>query len=113
MDIRVQLAFLLFSYKALSLLTGLAMCYMGYRLFLADKSHPAGDLTLKGAKYALSVRGGAPGVFFSLFGTILVCFSIYRGLSFDLGPQVSPPETAPPIRVIPDLPPADLDKMGK
>lgn len=107
MLIHLQLALLLFLYKALSLLTGLAMVYMGYKLFLADKVNPAGDISVGNGKYALSLKGGAPGIFFSLFGTILVYFSIYRGLEYDLSqvePVANPPSQA---RTLPSLPPKD------
>lgn len=114
MEIQVQLALLLFCYKVLSLLTGLAMAYMGYRLFLADKVNPAGDFSVKGAKYALSLRGGAPGVFFSLFGTILVCFTIFQGLKYDLSDLAGLRGAPPSNLILPDTPPTeDLPSKGK
>lgn len=68
-------------YKISCLMAGVAFTYMGYKLFLADKSTPAGDINLSAKEYALSLRGGAPGIFFSLFGAILICFAIYKGAS--------------------------------
>lgn len=98
---RITVFALLLTYKLAILIAGLAFCYMGYRLFLADKTASAGDLTAQSGKYALSLRGGAPGVFFSLFGTILICFSIFKGVEYEYTP--APNGSVP--RLIPDAPP--------
>ena len=66
-------------YKIGSLLTGLLFAYFGFRLFLADKTGPAGDLSLKYDKYLINVKGGAPGLFFSLFGAIIVAITVAKG----------------------------------
>jgi uncharacterized YccA/Bax inhibitor family protein len=97
-------------YRIMILLVGLAMSFMGYRLFLADKVNPAGDLVAKGGKYGLSLKGGAPGVFFCLLGTVLICFSIYKGIDYDATeavPRKDAPALAPAAvtKVIPDKPP--------
>ncbi|MBX7259946.1 MAG: hypothetical protein K1Y02_26565, partial [Candidatus Hydrogenedentes bacterium] len=73
---------LLVLYKIVIVGVGLGFAYMGYKLFLADKTKPAGDLEARTGKYALSLRGGAPGIFFSLFGTVLICFSIFKGIEY-------------------------------
>jgi hypothetical protein len=85
------------------LLVGSLSIYMGYRLFLADKIAPAGDLAVTARDYALSLKGGAPGIFFSLFGTVLICFSVAKGLNYgsaDVNPLDRPVE-----QHIPDTPP--------
>ena len=95
---------LLVFYKIVTLLVGLSFAYMGYRLFLADKSRPAGDLEASAGKYALSLKGGAPGIFFSLFGTVLICVSILKGATFDKASLAAGSSTDLQI-VIPDRPP--------
>jgi hypothetical protein len=94
---------LLVLYKIVCLIVGWGFAFMGYRLFLADKTNPAGDLNAKSGKYAFSLRGGAPGIFFSLFGTVLICFSIFKGVEYR-GPQ-QPNSAAEPLRTLPDRPP--------
>lgn len=90
-------------YKICILLCGLAFAYMGYRLFLADKTASAGDFSGTAGNYSMSLKGGAPGVFFSLFGTILICFSIFRGITYDgTSKSTSLPDTE---LVIPETPP--------
>lgn len=94
---------MLTAYKIATLLAGLALAYMGYRLFLADKSASAGELTGSGQGYELSLRGAAPGIFFSLFGTIVICVSLFRGVSYE-DTQRRPVE--PEVEfVLPETPP--------
>jgi hypothetical protein len=93
---------MLLIYKLAILLVGVLSIYMGFRLFLADKVTPAGDLSAKSGVYALQLRGGAPGIFFSLFGTVLICFSIAKGLDFSGGKG---PVDTPVQQIIPDEPP--------
>jgi len=91
------------AYKACILFVGLAFAFMGYRLFMADKTAAAGDLTGSLGKYGLSLRGGAPGLFFSLFGAVIIGTSVFKGMSFDAlkgGQQVSSIQ-----QTIPDVPP--------
>ncbi len=83
-------------YKLVSLLTGLGFAYMGYRLFLAGIERPAGVLEAKAGDNALKLSRTAPGTFFALFGTAVVCVTIYQGFKIDL--------PAPVARVLSDLP---------
>lgn len=96
-------------YKIVTLVVGLGFAHMGYRLFMADKTGSAGDLQAKAGKYGLSLRGGAPGVFFSLFGTILICLSVFKGVEFKREPsqQLQNPDIK---KLIPDQPPFNTNK---
>ena len=94
---------MLLIYKLATLLVGSLSIYMGYRLFLADKMAPAGDLAVSARHYALSLKGGAPGIFFSLFGTVLICFSVVKGLNY--GDLTLNPLDRPVEQIIPDTPP--------
>src|ERR1044072_6285638 len=67
---------ILIGYKVTILLAGVLMAYLGYRLFMADKIAPAGDLSASTGTYKLDLRGSAPGVFFSLLWTLLICVSL-------------------------------------
>jgi hypothetical protein len=82
-DESISVFAILMAYKVCVLFVGLAFAAMGYRLFLADKTASAGDLSGSLGKYTLSVRNAAPGVFFSLFGTALICVSLFRGVSYE------------------------------
>jgi hypothetical protein len=92
---------LLIFYKVIVLVIGLCFAYMGYKLFLADKVASAGDLTTNDGNYSISLRGGAPGVFFSLFGAIMICFSLLKGVDYKSTPFSNQPG-ADPIKILPD-----------
>ena len=94
---------LLIGYKVASLFVGLSLAFMGYRLFLADRTGSAGDLTTKYKTYELSLRGGAPGVFFSLFGAIVICVSLVRGVNYEDMERRNPSQSVE--LVLPSIPP--------
>ncbi len=91
-------------YKLGILIAGVSLCYMGFRLFLTDKISASGDLTAKGGAYELKLSGAAPGIFFSLFGTIIICFSIFKGVEYRKEPaEMAQPD---PVEIIlPATPP--------
>jgi hypothetical protein len=92
-------------YKIIGILAGLAFAYMGYRLFLEDKIKTAGTIETGGNGYKLKVTNAAPGIFFSLFGTVVIVFSVMKNISYShvATSDESAPETK--SRVIPDKPP--------
>jgi hypothetical protein len=61
---------------------GLVFAFLGYRLFRLGVYEKAGDLkaTWKGA--SLLLRQAAPGTFFALFGTSIICVALFKG--FDI-----------------------------
>ncbi len=105
-DIAVVLALAL--YKITSLLVGLALCYLGYRLFVAGVWGKAGDLDAKFGNNKLILKSAAPGTFFALFGTIVIAVTIWKGFELQTG-QTRLPEVAIPAgpseRPLPDKPP--------
>ena len=72
-------------YKSTASLVGLGFAYMGYRLFVQGIFTEAGELTTNWEDRSLVLRKAAPGTFFALFGTVVVCLSIWRGLTFGPG----------------------------
>jgi hypothetical protein len=91
-------------YKLGILIAGVSLCYMGFRLFLTDKIGISGDLTARGGAYELKLSGAAPGIFFSLFGTVIICFSIFKGVEYEKKPmQSTPPSSVESI--LPEKPP--------
>jgi len=83
MDIETQIIISLSSYKIISLLVGLALSYMGYRLFMAGIWGNAGNMESNFGNNKIILKNAAPGTFFVLFGTIIISFTIYKGLEFD------------------------------
>jgi hypothetical protein len=71
-------------YKVLTLLVGLASLYFGYRLFLAGVHKSGGDIeTNLGEQRSLTLKRGAPGTFFALFGTIIISIGLFKGLGVE------------------------------
>jgi hypothetical protein len=81
-------------YKGITLLTGLALAFMGYKLFVHGIFTDSGELRTNWEDKKLVLRKAAPGTFFALFGTIIVCVSLWRGLSFE--PSKTAPVSASP-----------------
>lgn len=77
-----RLPLYLFAYKIACLLAGAACVYMGYKLFLAGVFDTA-TLEASRGQATLSLQNAAPGTFFALFGTVVIGFTVFRGLQFD------------------------------
>ena len=100
----VWLMLLFISYKIACLLIGALFAYMGYRLFLADKVEPAGDLDVSANKKRLLLKKAAPGTFFALFGTVVIAFTILKGVEYQTSVP-SAPSRQQVENVLPDKPP--------
>ena len=85
-SLKSQLTELIFRLAVLSV--GTFFAYLGYRLFLSGFIGPA-SLEAKAAGYSLSLGQAAPGIFFALFGTILIVVGISRLLPV---PRAQAPE---------------------
>jgi hypothetical protein len=70
-------------YKVVTILSGLAFAFMGYKLFLHGIFTEAGEVRTNWENRNLILRKAAPGTFFALFGTLIVCTSLWRGLTFE------------------------------
>lgn len=68
-------------YKICSLLVGLVICYLGYKLFLAGVWGNAGDLSAKFNNNKVVLKSAAPGTFFVLFGSIVISLTIWQGFT--------------------------------
>ena len=69
-------------YKVVTIFAGLAFAFMGYKLFIHGIFKDAGELRTNWENRKLVLRKAAPGTFFALFGTLIVCTSLWRGLTF-------------------------------
>jgi hypothetical protein len=79
---------LLAIYKIVSLTVGTIFAYMGYRLFMSGVWGNAGDLNWSHRDSKVTLKQAAPGTFFAFFGTVIIGFTIYTGLSFETGSSV-------------------------
>lgn len=74
-------------YKVATLVIGLAFAFMGYRLFLRGIITEAGEVQTNWENRSLVLKKAAPGTFFALFGTAIVCVSLWRGYFFSDGKE--------------------------
>lgn len=79
----------LFLYKTFSLLVGLAIVFLGYRLFINGIYSGGGDFRVNGkqaggdsAEVNFSLIGAAPGSLFALFGMFIIGFTVIKGLKY-------------------------------
>jgi hypothetical protein len=87
---------LIFLYKVITLLCGVFIIYLGYRLFTKGIFNEAGDLDASWKDMKLLVKRAAPGTFFALFGAIVIYLSVYKGLDFKSETKPMQVELPPP-----------------
>lgn len=93
-------------YKCVCLFVGLAFAFMGYRLFLAGKTKEAGSIEMSGNFNKIRLINAAPGIFFSLFGMVLIVSAVFQGISKDYDNTIVEFQSCPTVRIIPDKPPS-------
>ena len=76
--------------RILSVLIGGLSIYLGYRLFLKipQQTDSSGKIILPGGISIFLSRVG-PGVFFSLFGTLVVGLSLYYQTQIEFSPETA------------------------
>jgi hypothetical protein len=74
-------------YKVISVIAGLLLCYMGYRLFMSGVWGNSGDLTTQFGDTKLLLKSAAPGTFFVVLGTVVLLATIWKGLNFPSAAQ--------------------------
>jgi hypothetical protein len=69
--------------RILALLVGAALCYLGFQLFrsIPVTEHGAAELSGAGG-YTIKLTRIGPGIFFALFGTLIVIWCLNSSLSF-------------------------------
>lgn len=77
-----------FAYRMTVLLVGAGFAYMGYRLFIAGIFETA-NLEAGGKGFTFSLQNAAPGIFFALFGTVLIVTGIWKLLPLPVSQQPS------------------------
>lgn len=75
----------IYLFKALVILVGLALVYMGYKLFIKGITAPAGSFTGEVGDKKVKLVRFAPGIFFALVGAIVVVVGSTRKFSMKQG----------------------------
>ena len=80
----------LLTYKLACIVSGVLICYFGYRLFVLGIFRGAGDLDSSFKNTRLILKKAAPGTFFALFGALVVGATVWMGLELNEPASVSP-----------------------
>lgn len=86
MQIDIAIIICVTAFKIISLVIGMFSCYLGYRLFQSALSSDPSKFKAAGKGISFELSSTAPGIFFALFGTVIVVVAIYRGLDFNYSP---------------------------
>lgn len=70
-------------YKVVTILSGSFFAYMGYKLFIHGIFQDAGELKTNFKNMSLVLKKAAPGTFFVVLGSIIVCTSLWKGLNYE------------------------------
>lgn len=70
-------------FKLVSLLTGLSCTFMGYKLFLNGFLNNSGSISGEYKDSKLDIKNVAPGIFFALFGSVIISINVWTGLNFN------------------------------
>jgi hypothetical protein len=68
-------------FRITSLLVGAFLLFLGYKLFKIGYFEKAGELVGVWGNKRLVLKQVAPGVFFALFGTVIVCVGTWKPIS--------------------------------
>jgi hypothetical protein len=75
-------------YKLTSLLIGFGLVYLGYKLFLAGIFEGGGDLNATFSDNKLTLKKASPGIFFALFGTIVIAMALWKGQELEQNTEI-------------------------
>jgi hypothetical protein len=74
-------------YKLACLGAGLLMTWMGFKLFLTRYEWESSETKFSWKGFGLSIQKTAPGIFFAIFGTVIICFTVWKGFETKLSPS--------------------------
>lgn len=69
--------------RIVTITAGAACTYFGYRLFMSGVWGDAGNVKTDLGNFRLAITSAAPGTFFAVAGTLIICLSIYKGMSYE------------------------------
>jgi hypothetical protein len=98
-------------YKLGCIAAGVALCYMGYRLFMAKITNVPGEGTLDLKYFVVTLKTAGPGLFFAAFGIIVLIGAIHAG--YQTHYRKSPSLVAAPSPAVPTITPSSLSVTPK
>ncbi|MGL9621567.1 hypothetical protein QRQ56_26485 [Bradyrhizobium sp. U531] len=83
-------------FRTTALVIGAFLLYLGYSLFKLGYFEKAGELQAAWGQRRLVLKQVAPGIFFALFGTAIVCLGIWKPIAI----QSADPTPEPIVQVM-------------
>lgn len=84
------------TYKVVSIISGVLLTYMGYKLFMSGIWGDAGHAEGVFGENKVVIKKAAPGTFFVLMGAAVIGFTVYKGLEFNTATSTTGTEHAKP-----------------
>lgn len=72
------------SYGMVTIAAGVALCWMGYRLFRVGIYEKGGDLNASWGSKKIALKQAGPGTFFALFGAVILGLAVYKGMTISI-----------------------------
>ncbi|AEJ01321.1 hypothetical protein Nit79A3_1489 [Nitrosomonas sp. Is79A3] len=82
MDLETSRVIAVTIYKITSLVTGVLLCYMGFKLFMAGIWGHSGEVEGSFRDNKIIIKKAAPGTFFVLMGALVLGITISKGIDF-------------------------------
>jgi hypothetical protein len=98
-----SIAAMLIFFRTIALLVGAMLLFLGYKLFKIGYFEKAGELQAVWGNRQFILKQVAPGVFFALFGTVILCVGIWKPISVNRSESDSPASIASilqPVRTV-------------
>ncbi|MFB9844014.1 hypothetical protein [Mucilaginibacter ginsenosidivorans] len=73
----------IFYYKITCLIVGFSIIFLGYKLFVKGVFVDGGNFEVSLKNNKLILKKALPGTYFVVLGTVIICFTIFKGLSSD------------------------------
>jgi hypothetical protein len=98
-----DVATLIVLYRSLTVLCGLAVVVLGYRLFKVGVYEKASELKATWGDKSLLLKQAAPGTIFALFGAAIMAFTVYKGFTLEssLRTTAGTPDRPPQTQYVP------------
>jgi len=96
MDIHLAQIIAVTTYKVFSLLAGVALCFLGYKLFMAGVWGHAGDAEGNFGNNKIIIKKAAPGTFFVLMGALVIGVTLVQGLHFTTSSEIGKKQNEKP-----------------
>ncbi len=94
-------------YKVVSILSGLGLCYFGYRLHVSGVQNEEGEGALETKGFKVALKRFAPGTYMAILGTFVLYSVFDKGMETNYENQINKQATHQKQEAPPPLPAKD------